>query len=302
LIPLHHVGHGPPPQAALGEERSCLRLGLRQIDGFRAAWADALTAARASGPFTAIEDLARRADLPPPALRLLADADAFGSLGLNRRQALWDVRRTPARQLDLFAAMDAPELAAEPDPALPEMALGEHVVTDYQLLRLSLRAHPMALLRPLFRAEGVKSCAETSASRNGARVRTAGVVLVRQRPGNGKAIFITIEDESGVTNAVLWERAFERYRRAVMTSRLMLIEGEVQLSPEGIVHLMASRVIDRSAELAQLSTIDTLNPRPAHADEVSRPQYPRGADAKMAPRQGGHPRNVRVLPKSRDFH
>ncbi len=302
LTTQRHTDSPHPNPSPEGEGLTTLRLGFRQIDGFREAWADAITAARASGPFTSIEDVARRADLPLPALRLLADADGFGSLGLNRRQALWDVRRTPARQLDLFAAMDAPELAAEPDPALPAMALGEHVVTDYQLLRLSLRAHPMALLRPMFAAEGVKSCAETSASRNGSRVRTAGVVLVRQRPGNGKAIFITIEDESGVTNAVLWERTFERDRRAVMTARLMLIEGEVQVSPEGIVHLMAARVIDRSADLARLSSIDSLNPPPARADEVARPQYPRGHHSAMPAPRGGHPRDVRVLPKSRDFH
>jgi error-prone DNA polymerase len=279
-----------------------LRLGLRQIDGFREAWARAIETARASGPFTRIEDLVRRTGLPPAALHLLADADAFTSLGLDRRQALWEARRTPARQLDLFAAMDAPELADEPDAALPAMTLGEHVVTDYQLLRLSLRAHPLALLRPRLTAEGIKSCAATSASRNGARVRTAGVVLVRQRPGNGKAIFITIEDESGVTNVVLWERAFERYRRAVMTARLMLVEGEVQVSPEGIVHLMASRIIDRSELLTTLSSIDRLDLPPARADEVARPQYPRGDHGSMPAPTGRHPRDVRVLPKSRDFH
>ncbi len=302
-----------------------LRLGLRQIDGFRAVWADAIAGVQAE-PFASIEDAARRAALPPPALRLLADADAFASIGLGRRAAAWDVRRTPARQLDLFAAMAAPELAAEPDAQLPTMALGEQVAADYQLLRLSLRAHPMALLRPRFDADRaadrgadrVVRCADVGAAGNGRRVRAAGVVLVRQRPGNGKAIFITIEDESGTANVILWERTFERHRRAVMAARILLIEGEVQVSPEGIVHLMASRVVDRSAELAHLGDMDLapLTPPLARADEVARPIAPRrraAADPHQnaqplppardpRPPTARHPRDVRVLPKSRDFH
>ena len=173
------------------------------------------------------------------------------------------------------------------------MPLAEHVAADYQTTRLSLKGHPMQFLRDGFRAEGVLSCAETSAAKNGARVRTAGVVLVRQRPGKGNAIFVTIEDETGITNILLWARLFESNRRAVMASRLMLVEGEVQRSAEGVVHLMASRVIDRTAELARLSEDAPIRPMLSPADEVAHPQYPRGH---------GHPRNVRILPKSRDFH
>jgi error-prone DNA polymerase len=125
-------------------------------------------------------------------------------------------------------------------------------------------------------------------------VRTAGIVLVRQRPGNGSAIFITLEDETGITNVVLWARLFEQFRREVMAARLLLVEGRVQKSPENVVHLMAKRVFDRSDTLKRLSESHEASPELSRADEFIHPQYPRG--------QSSHPRNVRILPKSRDFH
>ncbi|CAD7338127.1 DNA polymerase III subunit alpha [Sphingomonadales bacterium 56] len=283
-----------------GEGRAlALRLGFRQIDGFRETWAAQMVEARAQGLFTSLEDLARRAGLPARALRLLADADACRSLGQDRRAALWEARRTPSNELPLFAAARkrdqkaAGELGQEPDAMLPAMPLAEQVAADYQMTRLSLKGHPMQFLRPVFAAEGVLSCAQTSAAKNGTKVRTAGVVLVRQRPGKGNAVFITIEDETGITNILLWARLFEMQRRPVMASRLMLVEGEVQRSKEGVVHLMATRVHDRTAEMSRLS--DTHKPHIAlsRADEFLHPQHPRTSS---------HPRNVRILPKSRDFH
>ncbi|KPF77062.1 DNA polymerase [Blastomonas sp. AAP25] len=277
-----------------GHGRLALRLGYRQMDGFRNAWAEALVAARAEiGRFTSVEMLARRADLPSAALRLLADADAFGSLGLSRRQALWEVRRTPSGELPLFAAARARELGDEPDMQLPIMPASEEVVTDYQTLRLSLKDHPMRFLRARLREDGVLSCEDTNNSKAGKTVRTAGIVLVRQRPGKGNAIFVTIEDETGITNIVLWARLFERYRRAVMASRLMQVEGVLQRSREGVVHLMANRVVDRSDLLATLTATrgdGAMTPPLARGDEVARPVPSR------------HPRDARVLPKSRDFH
>ncbi|MBY8826652.1 error-prone DNA polymerase [Hephaestia mangrovi] len=270
-----------------GHHAPALRLGFRQIDGFREDWGNAIVAARADEPFKTIEQLARRAALPSRALRLLADADAFRSLALDRRGALWEVRRTPSAELPLFAAARARELGDEPDSALPAMSPAEHVVADYQTTRLSLKDHPMAFLRETLRAEGISSCAETSAEANDAFVRTAGLVLVRQRPGKGNAIFITLEDETGITNLLLWARQFERYRRPVMASRLMLAEGRVQKSREGVVHLMATRIIDRT------DLLDQLTDRGAPAIRQSR----------AAPdHRSGHPRAVRVIPKSRDFH
>jgi error-prone DNA polymerase len=275
-------------------ESGALRLGLRQIDGFRKLWADSIVANR---PYDSIETLARKAALPARALRLLADADALGSLDRDRRTGGWDVRRTHSDVLPLFAAADARELGEEPDVVLPKMGAGEEVAADYQTIRLSLKGHPMAFLRAGFDREDVLSCAATSAEKNGARVKTAGVVLVRQRPGNGNAIFVTIEDETGVTNIVIWARLFEAQRRNIMAARLMLVEGEVQRSPEGVVHLMATRVHDRTGDLSRLSETHDPNPLLSRADEFLHPQHPRYTEAR-----GSHPRDVRILPKSRDFH
>jgi len=258
-----------------------LRLGFRQIDGFREEWAKAIVAERIKAPFATIEDLARRATLPSRALRLLADADACRSINQGRREALWEVRRVPSNELPLFAAAKARELGDEADAALPAMPDSEHVVADYQMTRLSLKGHPMQFLRPLFEREGVLSCAQTSNAKNGTLVRTAGIVLVRQRPGKGNALFITIEDETGITNILLWARLFEMQRRPVMASRLIVAEGEIQRSKENVVHLMASRIHDRTDELGRLSD---------------------GLSGTTADRRDRHPRNVRLLHKSRDFH
>jgi error-prone DNA polymerase len=276
-----------------GIEGSAIRLGLRQIDGFRQDWAKAIEAARAAGPFASIEDMARRAALPAPALRKLADADAFGSLGKGRRDALWAVRRTPVDQLPLFAFAKASELGEEPDAALPAMPPAQEVVADYQTVRLSLKGHPLQFLRDRLAMEGIISCADTNAAPDGRRVRCAGVVLIRQRPGKGNAVFITIEDETGIVNALLWARDMEKQRRAVMAARLMQIDGVIQRSNDGVVHLMAQRITDRTAMLDLLGQGEPLAPELARADEVRRPQIARGH---------GHPRNVRILPKSRDFH
>ncbi|KTE46586.1 MULTISPECIES: error-prone DNA polymerase [unclassified Sphingopyxis] len=273
-----------------------LRLGFRQVDGFREEWAGQIALAR-TAPFASVEELARRANLPSRALRLLAEADACNSMGLERRPALWDARRVRQGVLPLFGAAEANELGAEDDARLPPTPLVEHVLTDYQTTRLSLKGHPMAFLRRRLDGEGLLSCNQVGAAKNGALVRTAGVVLIRQRPGKGNAIFITLEDEGGIVNVLLWARQFERYRRAVMASRLMEVAGEVQRSKEGVVHLMANRIVDRTALLDTLGSDRQFEPELCRADEVAHPQQPRG----YAQRHG-HPRNVRILPKSRDFH
>lgn len=272
--------------------RFALRLGFRQIDGFREEWGLRIAARRGRG-YADVEELMRRADLPGRAMRLLADADAFRSLGLDRREALWAVRRLPDDEaLPLFAAAQARELGEEPAVPLPVMPLPQQIVADYQTARLSLKGHPMGMLRPLFRRDRVLSCAELDGRPDGSWAATAGVVLVRQRPGNGKAIFITLEDETGIANILLWARLFERFRREVMSGRLLQIEGRVQKSPEGVVHLMAQRVVDRTADLASLSESHSATITLTRADEFKHPQAPRGR----------HPRDVRILPKSRDFH
>ncbi|MCU0819701.1 MAG: error-prone DNA polymerase [Beijerinckiaceae bacterium] len=298
-----------------------LRLGFRQAEGIHEAEAKRLVAARRDG-FASVEALSTRARLYGRPMRALADADAFRSIGLDRRGALWEVRRLPEDDpLPLFARAEAPELGAEVDANLPEMGLGEHVATDYQTLRLSLKSHPLAVLRPHFRREGVCSAAETASRADGRFTRMAGLVLVRQRPGKGNAIFITLEDETGITNCVLWARQFEALRRPVMAARLMLVEGRVQKSPEGVVHLMATNVIDRSAMLDHLwdagSGLSLTKSLLAPADEGSTLGMPGNArDPRHAPPgqvippplhlapppRHKHPRDARILPKSRDFH
>ncbi len=279
-----------------------LRLGLRQIDGFREDWANALVEARGEASFDTIESVARRAMLPKRALNLLADADAYCSLSKARREALWEVRRTPASQLPLFAAVEAPELGVEPDPVLPPMPQAEQVAADYQVTRLSLKGHPMAFLRPVFSAENIVSSEQANRLKDGSRAKIAGIVLVRQRPGKGNAIFITLEDETGVTNALLWARDFERNRRAVMAARLMVIEGVIQRSEEGVTHLMATGVTDRSTELQHLTDgSDDLVGLTADATIIPMVST-KSADARYTNSQARHPRDVRVLPRSRDFH
>lgn len=301
-----------------GKRTFALRLGLRQISGFRQDWAEAIMAARAGsgGTFADIEALARRARLPRRALSLLAEADAMGSIGLSRRQALWEARRVPDGDLPLFAATGAREMGEEPVVTLSPMRLGEEVAADYQTARLSLKAHPMALLRPRFAAEGITPCVDLRRMKAGARVSVAGVVLVRQRPGKGNAIFVTIEDEDAIANIVLWARLFETMRRPVMAARLMQVEGVIQRSKEGVIHVMANRIIDRSDMLRHLSCLHDTDVQISRADEFLHPQHPRrfhpadgyahrmqdGLPAELPPDTALHPRNVRLLPRSRDFH
>jgi error-prone DNA polymerase len=283
-----------------------LRLGLRQIDGFREEWAQRIVSRRA-GFYASAEALQRRAGLPKAALVRLAEADAMRSLGLDRREAAWAVRRLPDDlALPLFEAAGAEELAEEPLVTLPAMPMPEHVVADYQTLRLSLKGHPIGFLRPRFAAERVVTCRPGQAMADGRRVRAAGVVLVRQRPGSAQGVvFMTLEDETGIANVVVWPSLMERFRKEVMGARLPLVEGRIQRSPEGIVHLVAERLADRSGDLALLAE-DRLSlqgdmPIPlANADEVRRPVPENRVSGGHSPRR--HPRDVRILPKSRDFH
>jgi error-prone DNA polymerase len=256
-----------------------LRLGLRQIDGFAEAHTRTIMEERGYG-YPDFAAFARRTALPKRALVTLAEADAFRGFGLDRREGLWAVRRLPDdKPLPLFERRGAPEQGAETIAPLPLMPLSEHVVADYQTIRLSLKGYPTQFLRRRLAAEGIVSCKQAGELPDGARVRCAGIVLVRQRPGEGTAIFITLSDETGVTNVVVWQSIFTSFRREVMGARLLLVEGKVQKA-EGVVHLVAETLIDRSADLRLLSG-EAVPPSPA----VHR-----------------HPRDVRVLPPSRDFH
>jgi error-prone DNA polymerase len=280
----------PPPQA--GEVKT--------------DWAERIVAARKRRPFTSLEDFARDTGLPKRALILLADADAFRSIGLDRRAALWAVRRlSDDVPLPLFEFAAAREQPDENAPELPDMPLPEQVVADYQTIRLSLKGHPMEFLRPVFASEGVIACEGVSHERDKQHVRCAGVVLVRQRPGSAKGVvFMTLEDETGIANIVVWPKVMERFRKEVMGARLILIEGYIQSSPEQVTHLVAQRLFDRSHDLVNLAN-DALSRKhavpagpalvePLHDDRRQHPDHPA--------QKIRHPRNVRILPGSRDFH
>ncbi len=269
-------------------------------------WAHRIVAARTRRPFTSLEDFARDTGLPKRALILLADADAFRSIGLDRRAALWAVRRLPDDvPLPLFETAAAREQPDENARPLPLMPLPEQVVADYQTIRLSLKGHPMEFLREMFTREGVVACRDVCHRNDRRSVRCAGVVLVRQRPGSAKGVvFMTLEDETGIANIVVWPKVMEKFRKEVMGARLILVEGYIQSSPEEVTHLVAQRMFDRSHDLMGLAD-DALRRKMAVPAGLAlieplnddRREHPDNPAQKIR-----HPRNVRILPPSRDFH
>ena len=307
-----------------------MRLGFRQIDGFEVFdvddqrgdregvaesgqrqrqpgeyWDQRIVAARARRPFTSLEDFARDTALPKRALILLADADAFRSIGLDRRAALWAVRRLPDDvPLPLFLASTAREQPDENARPLPMMPLPEQVVADYQTIRLSLKGHPLEFLRPMLTRERVVTCEAISHANDRQKVRCAGVVLVRQRPGSANGVvFMTLEDETGIANIVVWPKVMAQFRKEVMGARLVLVEGRIQSSPEKVVHLVADRLVDRSHDLMALANDALVRKIGVASATVAEPLNDDRRDHAEHPAQKiRHPRDVRILPRSRDFH
>jgi error-prone DNA polymerase len=269
-------------------------------------WADRIVAARKRRSFTSLEEFARDTALPKRALILLADADAFRSIGLDRRAALWAVRRLPDDvPLPLFQAAIAREQPDENAKPLPLMPLPEQVVADYQTIRLSLKGHPMEFLRERFTQERVVACRDVNHTNDKRRISCAGVVLVRQRPGSAKGVvFMTLEDETGIANIVVWPKVMEQYRKEVMGARLILVEGYIQSSPEHVTHLVAQRMVDRSHDLIGLANDAPGRRHPVPAGPaLVEPLNDDRRDHPDSPAQKiRHPRNVRILPPSRDFH
>ena len=279
---------------------NAVRLGFRQISGMNADESARLLAVRGRG-YDSVRDVWLRAELAPSTIERLADADAFRSLGLDRRDALWAARglNRVGGQEDLPLFARGPDPSREPDLNLPPMLIGEHVVEDYRTLGLSLKTHPSALLRTALSERGVITADRLSSMTNGKRVRVAGLVLVRQRPGTASGvIFMTLEDETHIANIVVWPRVFERFRTVVLGARLCGVDGVVQ-SERGVVHIVAERLHDFSPMLAQLSST-TLDHHTARADEVRRPS----ADARTHPRKVRHDLSTaeNVMPKGRNFH
>ena len=278
-----------PPAKREGE--LAIRLGLRQVDGLHREAAERVAEAR---PYASVDELLARGRVPAHAIQRLAAADAFRSIGLDRRAALWDSRALKqAPDLPLFAFADARDEGSESAPAeLPQMPLAEHVVNDYQTVRLSLKAHPMHFLRAHYQAAKFVTAEQLHSLRDGRRLAIAGVVLIRQRPGTSKGVvFVTIEDETGVANLVVWPKVFEQQRKIVMGARLMAVHGFVQRDPDSdVIHVIAQRLEDHMHLLRRLS--DNSLPSLANGDHPG----------SWSPPPRSHPRDVEVIPKSRDFH
>ncbi|MGO9672947.1 MAG: OB-fold nucleic acid binding domain-containing protein, partial [Methylocella sp.] len=267
LEPAGELGPAHPRHAEMAEDilgRRALRLGFRQVHGVAEDDMRLLAARRGSG-YDSVRDLWLRTGLAPAVLEKLAQADAFASLGLTRREALWAAaglnRAGDKDDLPLLRALAFAPL--EPDARLPPMPPGEEVIEDYRALSLSLKGHPVGFLRAGLAAKGILPCAELARSRGvlPSRVTVAGLVLMRQRPATAKGvIFMTIEDETGAANIIVWPKIFEKQRAEVLGARLVAIAGEAQVE-SGVVHLIARKVEDISADLRKIGRASAATPR-----------------------------------------
>ncbi len=249
-----------------------VRLGLRLARGLSDADGARVVAHRGEAPFASVEELWRQTGVPVAALERLAEADAFRSLGLDRRQALWAIRGLADRVLPLFAAADrdgppTPELV-EPPVALPGLPDGGEVVADYRSVGLSLRRHPVAFLRETLRRQGMAACADLGRMRDGRRVVVPGIVLVRQKPGSAKGVmFITIEDETGVANLIVWPSVFEKQRRLVLSAGMIACHGRVQREGD-VIHVVTERLDDLSDLLRSVGQRHEAQEEPPGQGEV----------------------------------
>jgi error-prone DNA polymerase len=244
------------------DEKRALRLGLRQIKGLAEADAERLVAARGSGYLDA-DDLWRKSGLGRAALERLAASDALRSLdrsngGLDRRRGLWALKALGEAPLPLFAAETlVPPPRAIPSETraaalLPEMPLGEHVVEDYATTGLTIKRHPLAFLRSDLKREGLVAAADLATLPVGRRLAIAGLVLIRQRPGSANGVvFITLEDETGIANLIVWPAILERFRRAALGATLLYCRGRLQRE-ESVIHLVAEDLRDMTGRLGTL--------------------------------------------------
>ncbi|TNM59881.1 error-prone DNA polymerase [Aliirhizobium smilacinae] len=298
-----------------GSDRHAIRLGMRQVDGLAVADAARIVAARMERPFETVDDVWRRSEVPAEALVQLAEADAFRpAFGLQRRDALWAIQALRDEPLPLFAAAAAREERAVPEQHEPEVTLrqmteGHNVVEDYAHVGLTLREHPISFLRRDLAARRIVTCADAMNARDKIFVCAAGLVLVRQKPGSAKGVmFITIEDETGIANIVVWPSLFEKRRRVVLGASMMAIHGKIQREGE-VVHLIARQLEDLSGDLAALSDRDAEFRHPTGRGDEFAHGSPGGGDARDRPK----PNKVRdiFIPdlhidtlkvKSRNFH
>ncbi|TYR36428.1 error-prone DNA polymerase [Mesorhizobium microcysteis] len=275
------------------EDRFAVRLGLRMVKGLANDDAAAIVAARADEPFISVDDLWRRAGVPSASLVQLAEADAFlPDLKLARRDALWAIKALRDEPLPLFAAATSrehktvPEIH-EPVVALRPMTAGREVVEDYGHVGLTLRSHPVSFLRADLHRRRIVTCQEAMHARDKRWLQAAGLVLVRQRPGSAKGVmFLTMEDETGAANVVVWVKVFEKFRRVLLSSAMLGVRGRIQREGE-VVHLVAHELTDLSAELASVGNREAPFPLP----------HGRGDEA----HHGGSGIDPRGLLKARDI-
>jgi len=288
-----------------------IRLGLSFVEGLPEADINRIVARRGAG-YTSVRELWLRTGIPIASLEKLARADAFASMGLNRREALWAVKGLVgthgAETLPLFAAAGPPLDQAPEQPAgLPLMEPGEEVIHDYSTLSLSLKGHPVQFLRPMLMARGTTRAENLADVAQDIRLEVAGLVLVRQRPGTASGvIFVTLEDETGVANIVVWPKLFEddRLRKTLLSSRMLAVRGKVQ-SGHGVIHVVAEDFEDLTPYLLDLSHGHDIGERVlARADEGksgSDRQESRNRDAQREIELARR-RAYAALPGGRNFH
>lgn len=257
-------------------EGRALRLGLRMTKGLASADGAAIVAARSERPYRTLEEVWRRAGVKVSALERIAEADGFRDLGLDRRAALWQTRGLTDGRLPLLEASQE----QEPAVTLPAMAEPKEVVEDYRSVGLSLRRHPVSFLRAKLAAEGMIACADLRQARQGQRVTVPGIVLVRQRPGSARGVlFVTIEDETGVANLIIWPSLFEQQRRLILSAGMIACYGRVQREGD-VIHVVAERLTDLSDRLRALG--DGADPRVR--DLIDRNRRPEGDGIKVPTR------------------
>ncbi len=291
-----------------------VRLGFRQVRGLANVHGAAIVGARGPAAYESVEEVWRRAATPRAAIERLAEADAFHCIAENRRQGLWKVKGLGEAPLPLFAAADGREAKFSPEGLEPSVSLrpmtdGREVVEDYRSLSLSLRGHPLQFLRAELDAMRIVRCADLASIRDGRNIEVAGVILVRQRPGSAKGVlFVTIEDETGIANGILWPDRFEIYRRQVMSASMIAMRGRLQKEGE-VIHIICDRIIDHDDMLRSIGrTAFTVAPGPGDGatngggPHPRDPTFPRGRTL-GAPPFGTVAEQEEILRiRSHDFH
>ena len=287
-----------------------LRLGFKQIKGLRESDMDKISECRDgddNGHYDSVRDLWLRTGLSCKILERLAEADAFRSIGLDRREALWAVKALDQTTLDdegsLFKKDHSP-IEKEAELSLPRMRLSEQVINDYRYLKLSLKAHPLSFIRHRLAVRNAVLHEDLPQVRSGRNISVSGLVLVRQRPGSAKGvIFLTLEDETGVANVIVWPKVFERFRKLILGGRLLRVHGKLQ-NESGVIHIVAHRIEDLTFEMESLET-EHDEEGEKNLDFIKRQsvQWINDNGATLAHKH--HLRGKRaaqVMPKGRNFH